>query len=73
MAAGVGGAARRKLGVDGSAGSGAPPAKPRAPAWVADFGVPSGMVDSTWAVAHQRGGKLHTAARVSTVADQNSP
>jgi hypothetical protein len=40
---------------------------------VAVFGDPSGMVDSAWAVAHRRGGELHTTARVSTIADQNSP
>jgi hypothetical protein len=37
------------------------------------FGDPSGTIDSAWVVAHRRGGKLHAAARVSTIADQNSP
>jgi hypothetical protein len=54
-------------------GSGAPLAKLRAPAWVVVFGDPSGMVDSAWAVAHQRCSELHMAARVLTIADQNSP
>jgi hypothetical protein len=37
------------------------------------FGDPSGMVDSARAVADWRGGELHTAARVLTIANQNSP
>jgi hypothetical protein len=40
---------------------------------VAVFGDPSGTVDATWVVAHRRGGELHTMARVSIFADQNSP
>jgi hypothetical protein len=40
------------------AGSGAPPAKPRALAWASVFGDPSGMVDLAWAATHQRGGEL---------------
>jgi hypothetical protein len=44
-----------------------------APKGVAVFGDPSGTVDSARAVAHQRGGELHMAARVSTIVDQNSP
>jgi hypothetical protein len=54
-------------------GSWAPPAKPRAPAWALVFGDPSGAVDLAWAVAHQCGGELNTAARVSIFAGQNSP
>ena len=53
-------------------GFGAPPAKPRAPAWASIFGDPSRMVDLARAVAHQRGGELNTAARVSIFAGQNS-
>jgi hypothetical protein len=56
-----------------AAGSGAPPAKPRAPAWASVFGDPSGMVDLARAVVHQRGGVLNTAARVTIFAGQNSP
>jgi hypothetical protein len=56
-----------------AAGSGAPPAKPRAPAWVVVFGETPRVVDLAWAVAHQCGGKLNTAARVSVFAGQNSP
>jgi hypothetical protein len=37
------------------------------------FGDPFGMIDLARAVAHWRGGELHTAARVSTIKDQNSP
>jgi hypothetical protein len=55
------------------AGSGAPPAKPRALVWASDFGDSSGMVDLARAVAHRRGGKLNTAARVLIFAGQNSP
>jgi hypothetical protein len=32
----------------------------------------TGMVDSARAAAPRRGGELHTAARVSTITDQNS-
>jgi hypothetical protein len=46
------------------ASSGAPPVKMKAPKGVAVFGDPSGMIDSTWAAAHRRGGELHMAARV---------
>jgi hypothetical protein len=53
-------------------GSGAPPAKMRAPAWAVVFGDPSGTVDSAWAVAHRRGSELHMATRVLTIAYQNS-
>jgi hypothetical protein len=56
-----------------AAGSGAPPAKLRAPVWVPVFGDPSGMVDLARAAAHRRGGELDTAARVSIFAGQNSP
>jgi hypothetical protein len=37
------------------------------------FGDPSRMVNSARAAAHRRGGKLHTAAKVSTIVEQNSP
>jgi hypothetical protein len=37
------------------------------------FGDPSRMVDSARPAAHRLGGELHTAARVLTIADQNSP
>jgi hypothetical protein len=60
MAAGVGRAARRRLGVNGGGLRGS-------------SGDPSGMVDLAWAMAHQRGGELHTVARVLTIVDQNSP
>jgi hypothetical protein len=56
-----------------TAGSGAPPAKPRAPTWASTSGETPGVVDLAWAVAHQRDGELHTAAGVLTIADQNSP
>jgi hypothetical protein len=55
------------------AGSGAPPAKLRAPAWASVFGDPSGMVNLAWAAAHWHGGEPNTAARVSIFAGQNSP
>jgi hypothetical protein len=54
-----------------AAGSGAPPAKLRAPACAAVFGDPSKMIDLAREAAHQRGSELHTAARVLTIADQN--
>jgi hypothetical protein len=54
-------------------GSGAPPAKLRAPAWASVFDDPCRMVDLAWEVAHQRGGELNTEARVSIFAGQNSP
>jgi hypothetical protein len=63
-------ATRRKLGIDG-AGSGTPPAKPRAPAWASVFGDPSAMVDLARAVAHRRSGELNTTSRVSICASQN--
>jgi hypothetical protein len=56
-----------------AAGSGAPLAKSRAPAWAAVFGDSSGTVNSTWAATHRGGGELHTIARVLTIADRNSP
>jgi hypothetical protein len=37
------------------------------------FRDPSGTVDSARVAAHWRGGKHHTAARVSTIVDKNSP
>jgi hypothetical protein len=69
-------ATARRLGATSAsmaAGSGAPSAKPRAPAWVSVFGYPSGMVYLARAVAHWRGGELNTAARVSIFVGQNSP
>jgi hypothetical protein len=55
------------------ASSGAPLVETKAPKGAAVFGDTCGMVDSAWAVAHRHGGELHTAARVLTIADQNSP
>jgi hypothetical protein len=55
-----------------AAGSGAPLAKLRAPAWAAVFDETPGAVDLTWATAHRCGGELNTAARVSIFAGQNS-
>jgi hypothetical protein len=51
------------------ASSSAPPVKMKAPKGAAVFGDPSRMVDSAWAAAHQRGGELHTVARVLTIVD----
>jgi hypothetical protein len=65
----------RRLGASSTSmavGSGAPPAKPRVPAWASVFGDPSGTVDLARAVAHCRGGELNTAAKVSIFAGQNS-
>jgi hypothetical protein len=56
-----------------AAASGAPPAKPRAPAWASVFGDPFGTVDLARAVAHLCGGELNTVARVSIFEGQNSP
>jgi hypothetical protein len=56
-----------------AAGSGAPPAKLRAPAWASVFGDPSGMVDLARAVAHRCGGELNTAARVSKFDVERAP
>jgi hypothetical protein len=53
------------------AGSGAPPAKLRAPAWASVFVDSSGIVNLARA-AHWRGGEPSTAARVSIFAGQNS-
>jgi hypothetical protein len=61
------------LWVSTPASSGAPPVKMKAAKGAVVFGDPSGTIDSAWVVAHRRGGKLHAAARVSTIADQNSP
>jgi hypothetical protein len=66
----------RRLGASSAsmaAGSGAPPAKPRAPAWASVFGDPSRMVDLARAMAHRRSSELNMAARVSIFAGQNSP
>jgi hypothetical protein len=49
-----------------AAGSGAPPAKPMAPAWTSIFGDPSRTVDLAWAAR-----ELNTMARVSIFVDQN--
>jgi hypothetical protein len=54
------------------AGSGAPPAKPRAPAWASVLSDPFETVDLARVAAHRRGGELNTAARVSIFAGQNS-
>jgi hypothetical protein len=66
----------RRLGASSASmavGSGAPLAKPRAPALASVFGDPFGMVDLERAAAHRRGGELNTVARVSIFAGQNSP
>jgi hypothetical protein len=55
------------------ASSGAPPVKMKTPKGAAVFGDPSGTVDSAQAVTHRCGGELHTVAKISTIADQNSP
>jgi hypothetical protein len=55
-----------------AAGSRAPSAKSRAPAWALVFDDPSRMVDLARAAARRRGGELNTAARVSIFAGQNS-
>jgi hypothetical protein len=52
-------------------GSGAPPAKPRAPAGASVFGDPFGAVDLARAEEHRRDGELNTTARVSIFAGQN--
>jgi hypothetical protein len=49
-------------------GSGAPPAKPRAPAWAAVFSETPGVVNLARAVTHQHNGELNTMARVSIFA-----
>jgi hypothetical protein len=54
-------------------GSGAPPAKPRAPAWESVFGDPSRMINLARAAAHRCGSELNTVTRVSIFAGQNSP
>jgi hypothetical protein len=56
-----------------AAGSGAPPAKPRAPTWASVFGDPSRTVDLARAMARRRGGELNTVASLSIFAGQNSP
>jgi hypothetical protein len=56
-----------------AAGSGAPQAKPRAPAWASVFNDPSRTVDLARAVAHQHGSELNMAARLSIFAGQNLP
>jgi hypothetical protein len=54
-----------------AAGSGAPSAKLRAPAWASVFGDPSKMVDLARAASHRRHSEVNTAARVSIFAVQN--
>jgi hypothetical protein len=56
-----------------AAGSRAPPAKPRAPAWALVFSDPSEMVDLALKVAQRRDGMLNMVATVSIFAGQNSP
>jgi hypothetical protein len=66
----------RRLGASSAsmaASSGAPPAKPKAPAWVVIFGETPGAVDLARAATHQCGGELNTTARVSIFAGQNLP
>jgi hypothetical protein len=53
-------------------GSGAPPTKPRAPAWASVFGDPSRTVDLARAAAHRCDGELNTVGRVSIFVGQNS-
>jgi hypothetical protein len=55
-----------------AAGSGAPPAKPRAPVWASVFGDASWIVVLAQAAVHRRGGELNMAARISIFAGQNS-
>jgi hypothetical protein len=55
-----------------AAGFGAPQAKSRAPACASASGETLGAANLARVAAHWCGGKLHTAARVSTIADQNS-
>jgi hypothetical protein len=55
------------------ASSGAPSVKMKAPKGAAVFVDPSRTVDSAQAVAHRRSDELDTVAKVSTIADQNSP
>jgi hypothetical protein len=55
------------------ASSGAPSVKMKAPKGAAVFGDPSGMVDSARVVANRHDGKLHMAARVLPIVDQNLP
>jgi hypothetical protein len=55
-----------------AAGSGAPPAKPRAPVWASVFGDASWMVVLAQAAVHRRDGELNMAARISIFAGQNS-
>jgi hypothetical protein len=52
-----------------AAGSGANPAKPRAPTWAAVFDETPGVVDLARAVAHRHDSEHHTAARVSILVD----
>jgi hypothetical protein len=60
------------LRVSTPASSSAPSVKMKAPKGAAAFGDPSEIVDLARVVAHRHGGKLHTATRVLTIADQNS-
>jgi hypothetical protein len=56
-----------------AAGSRAPSAKPRAPAWASFFRDPSETVDLARVVAHWRGSELNMAPRVSISTGQNLP
>jgi hypothetical protein len=58
---------------EGGAGSGAPPAKLRAPAWASASGETPGPIDLAETATDWRDDELHMAARVLTIADQNSP
>jgi hypothetical protein len=72
VAAGDGKAVWLASGIDTPTSSGATLVKMKAPKGAAVFSDPSGMVDSARVAAHRRDGELHTVARVSTIADQNS-
>jgi hypothetical protein len=68
-------ATARRLGASSASmavGSGAPSAKPRAPAWASVFGDPFEMIDLARAAAHWCGAELNTMARVSIFVGQNS-
>jgi hypothetical protein len=49
-----------------AAGSGAPLAKPRAPAWALVFGDPSGMIDLAQAAAHRLGCTEDSAQKLNS-------
>jgi hypothetical protein len=56
-----------------AAGSRAPSAKPRAPAWASFFRDPSETVDLARVVAHWCGSELNMAPKVSIFTGQNLP